>query len=155
MLTSRQKAKEAQSREIKTIQPKESLATLTKATITIENYLGGKYYLTTDEIKIENNRIYLIEAKHSKNFLLPSIGDIKDGLIKMILYTNLKNVLVNTIEYKAIPMLKLTSQKLTNNISESNFKTNSFLNKRQKEILQKLFDEANENNFKVIIERVV
>lgn len=41
MNTSRQKAQEAQSREIQTIQSKEALSTLIKAIITIENYLAG------------------------------------------------------------------------------------------------------------------
>ncbi len=153
MQTSRQKAQEAQNREMQTIQPKEALSTLTKATITIENYLGGKYYFTTDEIKIDKDKVYLIEAKHSKNSILPSIGDIKDGLLKMILYTNLKNVLINGNNYVAIPVLKLTSSKLTSDISQSEIKTNTDLNKRQKEILKNLFDEANENNFEVIIEK--
>jgi len=153
MQSSRQKAQEAQNREMQTIQPKEALSTLTKATITIENYLGGKYYFTTDEIKIEKDKIYLIEAKHSKNSLLPSIGDIKDGLLKMILYTNLKNVSVNDKKYTAIPVLKLTSSKLTKHIYQTEIDTNTELNKRQKEILKKLFNEANENKFKVIIEK--
>jgi len=81
---SRQKAKDAQAREILTNQPKESLQTLTKAKITITNYLGGKYFLTVDEVAITKNTISLIESKHSKSTLLPGISDIKDGLIKMI-----------------------------------------------------------------------
>ena len=153
MQTSRQKAQEAQNREMQTIQPKEALSTLTKATITIENYLGGKYYFTTDEIRIEKNKIYLIEAKHSRNSILPSIGDIKDGLLKMILYTNLKNVKAADNKFFAIPVLKLTSSKLTNIICQSDIETNSELNGRQKEMLKTLFDEANENNFQVIIEK--
>ncbi len=154
MQISRQKAQEAQKREMQTIQPKEALSSLTKATITIENYLGGKYYFTTDEIRIEKDKIYLIEAKHSRNSILPSIGDIKDGLLKMILYTNLKNVSANGKEYTAIPVLKLTSSKLTNNSYLSDLEKNTELNKRQKETLKKLYDEANENNFQVIIEKV-
>jgi len=153
MQTSRQKAQEAQKREMQTIQPKEALSTLTKATITIENYLGGKYYFTTDEIRIENDKIYLIEAKHSRTSILPSIGDIKDGLLKMILYTNLKNLSVNDKEYDAIPVLKLTSSKLTNDIYLTDFETNLELSHRQKEMLKRLFDEANENNFKILIEK--
>ena len=153
MQTSRQKAQEAQNREMQTIQPKEALSTLTKATITIENYLGGKYYFTTDEIRIEKDKVFLIEAKHSRNSVLPSIGDIKDGLLKMILYTNLKNVSIDNNDYTAIPVLKLTSSKLTSNISKSDYETNSELNKRQKEMLKRLFDETNENNFEVIIEK--
>ncbi|WP_205013243.1 hypothetical protein, partial [Pseudomonas shirazica] len=80
---------------IQTVQPKEALSTLTKASITIDNYLGGEYYFVTDEIKVEENKLYLIEGKHSRNSYLPSNGDIKDGLLKMILYTNLQTVTVN------------------------------------------------------------
>lgn len=155
MKTSRLKAEEAQNREVQTVQPKEALSTLTKATITIENYLGGKYYFTTDEIRIEKDKIYLIESKHSKNSILPSIGDIKDGLLKMILYTNLKNVSINDNNYTAIPVLKLTSSKLPTDISKSEIETNTVLNKSQKEILNKLFVEANENGFELIIEKTV
>jgi len=155
MQISRLKALEAQNREMQTVQPKEVLSTLTKATITIENYLGGKYYFTTDEVRIEKDIIYLIESKHSNNTTLPSIGDIKDGLLKMILYTNLKNVMINNCNYTTIPVLKLTSSKLTSDIFESDIETNMLLNKRQKEILKKLFKEANENDFKVIIRKEV
>jgi hypothetical protein len=81
---SREKAKKAQSRELVTIQPKEHLSTLTKAKITITNYLGGQYFFTVDEIKLEET-LLLIEGKHSVNAKLPSKGDIKDGLLKMIL----------------------------------------------------------------------
>lgn len=117
--------------------------------------LAEKYYFTTDEIRIEKDKIYLIESKHSKNSILPSIGDIKDGLLKMILYTNLKNVSINDNNYTAIPVLKLTSSKLPTDISKSEIETNTVLNKSQKEILNKLFVEANENGFELIIEKTV
>ncbi|MEJ5268385.1 MAG: hypothetical protein WHW07_11355, partial [Bacteroidales bacterium] len=123
MITSRQKAKEAQKREVKTIQPKESLSTLTKAKITIENYLGGKYYFTVDELVIQKSTLFLIEDKHSKISILPSIGDIKDGLLKMILFSNLKNVSVSGKEYKIIPTLKLTSSRIKDEITISNLNT--------------------------------
>ncbi|MEA3494724.1 MAG: hypothetical protein U9R42_01680, partial [Bacteroidota bacterium] len=160
MNTSRQKAQDAQNREMLTIQPKEALSTLTKATITIENYLGGKYYFTTDEIKIEGKNLYLIEGKHSRNALLPSNGDIKDGLLKMILYTNLKEVKVDGIEYKSIPVIKLTSTKLDGSIlsSDNTDKINNFISKqnfskKQKEVIENLFIEAKENNFIINIEK--
>ncbi|MDR1679118.1 MAG: hypothetical protein LBR81_05000 [Prevotellaceae bacterium] len=44
MQFSREKAEKAQTREMLTTQPKESLSTLTKAKITITNYLGGQYF---------------------------------------------------------------------------------------------------------------
>ncbi|MGB4095262.1 MAG: hypothetical protein WBJ99_05470 [Bacteroidales bacterium] len=117
--------------------------------------MAEKYYFTTDEIRIEKDKIYLIESKHSKNSILPSIGDIKDGLLKMILYTNLKNVSINDNNYTAIPVLKLTSSKLPTDISKSEIETNTVLNKSQKEILNKLFVEANEKGFELIIEKTV
>lgn len=95
MAFSRGKAEKAQSREFVTQQPKESLSTLTKAKLTITNYLGGQYFLTVDEILLSKNKVSLIEGKHSTNTLLPSKGDIKDGLLKMILYCNLSDVGVN------------------------------------------------------------
>jgi len=52
MAFSRDKAQKAQSREFVTKQPKESLTSLSKAKVTITNYLGGQYFLTVDEIKI-------------------------------------------------------------------------------------------------------
>ncbi|OEG69275.1 hypothetical protein ATZ36_10460 [Candidatus Endomicrobiellum trichonymphae] len=83
---SREKAKKAQVREYKTIQPKESLNnTLSKAKITISNYLGGKYFFTVDEVVQNKNIVKLVESKHSRNSVLPGESDIKDGLVIMIL----------------------------------------------------------------------
>jgi len=108
MHMSRELARAAQERESVTIQPKELLEGK-KAKITIKNYLGGQYFLTLDELKIENDKAYLIEAKHSAG-ALPSMTDIKDGLIKMFLFTNLENVTIGARRYSAIPVLKLTSR---------------------------------------------
>ncbi|HHT9105646.1 MAG TPA: hypothetical protein ACFYD7_07225 [Candidatus Wujingus californicus] len=111
MNLSRNLAQKAQAREITTIQPKEQLAG-TKATLTIKNYLGGYYYFTCDEAKLIKSSICLIEGKHSKKNMLPSTEDIKDGLIKMILFSNLKEVKIGDKEYTPLPILKLTSNKL-------------------------------------------
>ena len=162
METSREKAKEAQHREQLTIQPKEILTTATKATITIKNYLGGVYYLTTDEIAIQGDTIYLIEAKHSNNSKLPSLGDIKDGLLKMILYCNLTNVSFENIPFKTMPTLKLTSSKLVDsfksNYSETQrevfFKRNQ-LNSKQIDLINNLILEGQKNNFEIIIQRTL
>jgi len=159
MKTSRKKAKEAQNREKQTIQPKEALSTLSKATITIKNYLGGEYYFTTDEIKIEKNKLFLIEAKHSRTSILPSIGDIKDGLLKMILYTNLKEIHIDGSKFKPMPVIKLTSTKLKGSIQSSQTKKaiNQFVKKqafstKQIETIEKLILEAKANRFLVFIE---
>lgn len=161
MKTSRKKAQEAQHREQLTTQPKEILTTATKATITIKNYLGGLYYLTTDEIEIQGNKLYLIEGKHSKNAKLPSIGDIKDGLLKMILYCNLTNVKIGDRDFIPVPTLKLTSSKLVSSYKTSNTeqeKQNFFeqnkLNKKQIDLINNLLIESQINNIEIIISSV-
>lgn len=157
---SRQKAKYAQEREFVTIQPNESLQTLTKSKITITNYLGGQYFLTVDEIKIEENDVFLIEGKHSNTSILPNKSDIKDGLLKMILYSNLKNTEVNDIQKKTIPVLLLTSVKLKSEINSNEEQTNidnffvlNQIKKIQKEFIITLFKEAKTNEFLVILRK--
>jgi len=130
-------AEKAQKREQSTIQPKENLIG-TKAKITIQNYLGGLYYFTSDEVEIEGNDVFLIEGKHSKNKSLPSPEDIKDGLLKMILFTNLEDVKIFGKNYNPVAVLKLTV--------ENHFNLNN-LNKKQKEILKALNTESRINNF--------
>lgn len=112
MESSRLKSELAQSREFVTNQPKEKLSTDTKAKITITNYLGGKYFFTADGITFEEDTISLIEAKHTKRSKIPNVSDIKDGLVKMILYSNLEKVSVDGNLRKAFPTLILTSHKL-------------------------------------------
>ena len=161
MAASRNKAKEAQNRERHTLQPKEFLSTSTKATITIENYLGGKYYFTTDEVSIVDNKLLLIEGKHSSNSKLPSIGDIKDGLLKMVLYCNLDDLKIEDNVFIPKPVLKLTSTNISGKISSlssiaeiEKFKLSAGLSKNNNEFIDKLFSEAVANNFEVIIEGV-
>ncbi len=158
---SREKAKNAQSREYVTIQPKENLATLTKAKITINNYLGGQYFFTVDEIKLVKDKLCLIEGKHTKNALLPSKSDIKDGLIKMILYSNLSETKINGKKINCESILSLTSTKIKGEVvsSSSNkekeifFKKNTF-NNSQIIFIQKLFEEATINGFTISIKQV-
>lgn len=155
---SRGKSEKAQNREILTVQPKESLSTLSKAKLVIKNYLGGSYFLAVDEIKLKEKFIYLIEGKHSKNFLLTSISDIKDGLLKMILYSNLSDLRISGKKLKKMPVLSLTSDKINgrilsndNNKIFKNFISSNCLKSNQIEIIKKIFKEANYNNFLIEI----
>jgi hypothetical protein len=156
---SRGKAEKAQSREFVTFQPKESLATLSKAKITIANYLGGQYFLTVDEVLLTEDKILLIEGKHSKNSILPSKGDIKDGLLKMILYCNLSEVTVNGKFIQSEAVLSLTSSKLkgaidnfsSNELISSFVKENNF-SAAQKQLIETVIAEANENKFIVRVQ---
>ena len=148
--SSRLKSESAQAREFVTNQPKEKLSTDTKAKITITNYLGGKYFFTVDEIILEEDTIRLIEAKHTKGSKIPSVSDIKDGLVKMMLYSNLEKVSVDGNLREAFPALLLTSHKLRGFIKSASvqeeikefFSKNSF-NKRQIDLMSNLFMEAN------------
>ena len=159
MAFSRGKAEKAQAREFVTFQPKESLATLSKAKVTITNYLGGQYFLTVDEILLAKDSVSLIEGKHSKNSILPSKGDIKDGLLKMILYCNLSEVTIDGQNIKSEATLCLTSSKLKGAINSlSNEKEIShFFNENgfsitQKELIETVINEANQNNFIVKVQ---
>src|SRR3989344_4721053 len=141
MNLSRNLAEMAQKRESITIQPKENLEGI-KGRITITNYLGGNYYFTSDEVELHNKEIHLIDAKHTKENKLPSLGDIKDGLLKMILFTNLEDVTVDNQKFNPVPILKLTTV--------DNFKLEN-INKSQKEILEVLKKEAKTNKFKILL----
>ena len=138
---SRKLAKKAQKRESITEQPKEKLAG-GKSTITITNYLGGKYFFTVDEAHVEQNDLLLIEGKHTKSKTIPALLDIKDALLRMILLVNLQDVTVNENKYNPIPIIKLTTH--------SQFKLNE-LNRSKKELLEKLENEAKINGFQVQI----
>jgi len=142
---SRELAKKAQARETITSQPKEKLEG-TKATITITNYLGGNYFFTSDEAEIHGNDIFLIEGKHTKTNNLPSEGDIKDGLLRMILLTNLEDVKIGkgatTLNPK--PILKLTTGTPFTIESASN---------QKKKILDSLRKESKANGFQVTINK--
>jgi hypothetical protein len=161
---SRQKAKDAQDREMQTMQPKEELPELSeKGRITITNYLGGQYFFTADSFSYDKERkkLNVFEFKHSKNALIPSLSDIKDGLLKMILYTNLKNIKIDGEDIKDYdPRLFLTTAKINfgrmRNDASDNMEwlvflsQNPMLKKKQKELLSNIFEEANKNKFIII-----
>ncbi len=156
---SRAKSRRGQSRELQSIQPKEALATDTKGGVTITNLAGGKYYFTCDETRVEGKTLFLIEAKHSQRAILPSENDIKDGLLKMMVYTNLKNVRVgkNPVAGKAV--IRLTSSKLAGSTNSDQgdetiakfFQTNA-LEVSKVNLIKKLFEEARANKFTIILE---
>jgi hypothetical protein len=98
------------------------------------------------------------EAKHSKNSILPSKGDIKDGLLKMILYSNLSDVEVDGVSMKSEAVLTLTSNKLKGTLSSkepvgkrSKLLSNNNFTQGQVNFLDVLLDEAVGNGFDVRI----
>ncbi len=156
---SRNKSRRGQSRELQSIQPKEALSTDTKGGVTITNLAGGKYFFTCDETRVEAKTLFLIEDKHSQRSVMPSENDIKDGLLKMMIYTNLKNVRVSKMPVAEKSVLRLTSNKITGSINSASsdeettkfFQTNP-LDVAKQNLVRKLFQEARENNFTIILE---
>ena len=154
---SRRLAASAQNRELQTVQPKESVIE-EKAQITIQNYLGGLYYLTVDEAVIKKGKLWLIEKKHSKNAFVPSMNDIKDGIIKMILFTNLAETKIGDKSFDHFSVLGLTSsifrgychnymatKDITNCLEENDFSI------KQKKSILSVFNEGKQNNFLVFL----
>lgn len=98
--------------------------------------------ITNDEVYTKEHQIFLVEAKHIKNQPLPSIEDIKDGLLRMVLLTNLKEVTIGQQAFSPVAGLRLTS--------EQTFFI-EHLTSTQRETLHLLKKEAEDNQFYVII----
>lgn len=161
---SRQKAVQAQIREVKTVQPKEMLGEGVKTPIEIENYLGGKYFLTVDDVIIRDETYELIESKHSRKSILPGEHDIKDGLIKMLLFSNIDELYQEADDnsrrtVKFLPILRLTSEKIQGEMSTTMdaqdlnmFFQRNHLRKSKEDLVNKLLQEATVNKFNIRIE---
>lgn len=152
-------SKGASIRETQTSHGFEYLSDGAKATFQIENYLGGIYYLTADEV-IQSKDIYIIqESKNSTTGFLPSLSDIKDGLFKLILYSNLDTLRLDSKLVNFESCLKLTGRKITGSLTmpcdESSMiqflqKNKGSYTKKEEETLYKLNQEASSNKKLVI-----
>ena len=155
---SRDKSQRAQNRELVVYQPRENSGLGSKARITISNYLGGLYYFTVDRASVHGNTVELTECKHSAKSILPSEADIKDGLLKMILFSNIVNIKVDGKAVKGKAVLRLTSADFKGNICSSDSKekickclTNNALRVKNIDFIDAMFKEARKNNFMVEI----
>ena len=94
-------SKFASRREVRT---KHNLEIISKKSIKeillIENNLGGKYFLTVDEMFFNKNYLILRESKNSTNNFLPSLGEIKDALFKVMLFKNIDYIEHNNKKWK-------------------------------------------------------
>jgi hypothetical protein len=152
----------ASIRETQTLHNFEYLSDGMKATFQIDNYLGGTYFLTTDEvIKDEAENVYIIqESKNSTKGFLPSLSDIKDGLFKLILFSNLDTLRLDSEPVNFRSRLKLTGKKVSGSLSMP-CDENSMIqflsmnegafSKREAETMYKLQQES-ENNQKLEIQ---
>ena len=156
---SRGKSRKAQNREFNTLQPKEALATDTKGKVTITNALFGKYFFTVDETRIAPPDVFLIEAKHSQRGKMPNKNDIKDGLIKMMIYTNLHNGRVGKTPANIKAQIRLTGKLLKGSINSdaadedlAKFFVENAFDVKQQQFVKTLFEEARTNKFTIILE---
>jgi len=75
----------------------------------IENYLGGKYYLTADEVEfINEDEVIIRESKNTTRGVLPSMNDIKDGLFKLLLYSQLSELHYEDRRLRFTAQMRLT-----------------------------------------------
>jgi hypothetical protein len=102
----------ASRRESLTAHAHEYLVSGTKATFCIENYLGGTYYLTPDEIFEVAGRYIIQESKNTTKKALPDLSDIQDGLFKLILYSNIDALHLNNTQVQFSTRLKLTRKNI-------------------------------------------
>jgi len=138
---SRNLARRAQRSESTTIHAAED-ASWNKGKLNIQNHLGGMYHLTADQVRVDGSTLELIEVKHSRKSL-PSMNDIKDALVKLILFTNLEDVSIEERKYSVRPKLKLTT-----NVALDK----DIISKGQQTLLDTLVNkEAVQNNFSVEI----
>jgi hypothetical protein len=109
----------ASIRETQTKHYFEYLSDGVKASFEIENYLGGTYYLTADEvIRDDTENLYIIqESKNASKGFLPSLSDIKDGLFKLILYSNLDVLELDSVSVNFRSRLKLTGKEVKGMLS--------------------------------------
>jgi hypothetical protein len=147
-------SRRASIRETQTSHGFEYLSDGLKATFQIENYLGGVYYLTADEVVQSGDTYVIQESKNSTAGFLPSLSDIKDGLFKLILYSNLDSLRLDSqsVEFKS--SLKLTGNKISGSLSmpcdeglmiQFLSKNKGGYSKREEETLRKLNLESSNN----------
>lgn len=149
-------SKGASIRETQTSHGFEYLSDGMKATFQIQNYLGGIYYLTADEVLLdEKENVYIIqESKNSTEGFLPSLSDVKDGLFKLILYSNLDSLRLDSNPVNFRSRLKLTGKKVSgalfmpcdeNLLVQFLSKNKGSYSKREAETIYKLNLESSNN----------
>jgi hypothetical protein len=125
-----------------------------KAVFCIENYLGGAYYLTPDEIYHHEGGYVIQESKNSTRKALPDLSDIQDGLFKLILYSNIDVLHLNGHQVNFTVRLKLTGKGVENRVVlpcspeelQIFFRDNATVfRKKEKNIIESLLLEVQRN----------
>ncbi|MGQ9828960.1 MAG: hypothetical protein ACUVSW_13955 [Roseiflexus sp.] len=145
-------SKNAAIREVTVVHRHEYLSVGSKASFNIRNYLGGVYYLTVDEVIREGDRYIIQESKNSTKGSLPSLDDIKDGLFKLALFSNIDTLLLGDQEIDFIVRLKLTGRDIYGTLfmpcsscEVDRFIIENRLNERKYKVIRGLYDECLHN----------
>ncbi|MCY3574550.1 MAG: hypothetical protein OXH48_10160 [Chloroflexi bacterium] len=99
----------AAKREAMTTHDLEQLSDGGKAYFELVNLQGGIYHLTCDETYWEDGRLIVQESKNTKG-IMPSLGDIQDGLFKNILFYNIDELYLGGQQIEFATRLKLTGK---------------------------------------------
>lgn len=105
-----QASADAAQRELTTTHKLEVLGDGEKSALVIEDSLGGLYYWTADEVFYEGGRLVLQEAKNTIRHPFPATPDIKDALLKLILYSNFAELRAGGESVPFVARLKLTGR---------------------------------------------
>jgi hypothetical protein len=154
------KSKLAANREI-CVKHKNEYLTLKseKPVFEMKNNLGGRYYLTSDEIEInpKTKTAVIRECKNSTEGRLPKETDIKDGLFKILLFSQIKRMEIDGEEYSYAVKLKLTG-KITSSLMlptkqdiVEKFVLAEKISGTEKKLLEMLNEEASLNGYQIEI----
>ncbi len=138
----------AAHRESKTTHKFEYLADGYKGIFFLSNYLGGVYHLTADEVYEEGDTFIIQESKNVNNKKMPSVDDIKDGLFKLMLFSNLESLFLDNAEVKFTTRLKITGSVKGSLNLQSDFSTreafcqNNTFSPTQRQLVELLYQET-------------
>jgi len=156
------KSKLAAAREICVNHKNECLSPRSEKPIfEMKNNLGGRYYLTSDEIEVnpKSKKIIIRECKNTTKGKLPKETDIKDGLFKVLLFSQIKKLEIDEERYDYVVRLKLTGKVFSSLILPNKqsaigkFILNERLGKSERKTLRMLNEEANLNGYQVEISK--
>jgi hypothetical protein len=146
----------AATRESSTIHEQEFIqGTLTKPIFDITDSLGGRYFLTCDDTYVEKGVMKIIECKNSTQKKLPTKNDIHDGLFKLLLFSQIEDMVIDKKPITHTVELQITG-KLIGDIelpsSEEEVKQYSIANnlsKSEENLLLYVNGEAKNNSISV------
>lgn len=119
-----------------------------KGEITLRNFLGGEYFFTTDEALLIDGVLYLTEKKHTRS-TLPSMDDIKDGLLKLIVFKNIQESIHDSVSYPVQACLGLTGADFPIRCTPKDNPQHLDLKSTYTDRLQRVFNECQENGIVV------